>query len=88
MLTKDEILSRIAKEDIKRFGVKSLELFGSYAYDAQAENSDIDFLVEFHEGRGRFDDYLKSTFANGVFNWGLIPLPLGCAFQVQNSHHH
>jgi len=58
-LTKDEIISRLTgnKARIKAFGVTSIALFGSYAHGASRENSDLDFLVEFEDGRGLFDDY-------------------------------
>lgn len=57
-LNKDIILKKIEenKEKIRSFGVKSLKLFGSYAKGTQKKDSDIDFLVEFEEGRGLFDD--------------------------------
>lgn len=59
-LNKDIILETLHKKRdiIRKFGVKKLILFGSYARDEQNENSDIDFLVEFGKGRGLFDDYV------------------------------
>ena len=70
ILTKEVILSTLNenKSKIKSFGVKSLVLFGSYARDEQQQKSDIDFIVEFNENRGGFDDYtsllhfLEDTF--------------------------
>lgn len=61
MLTKEEIIKKIEenKNEIRKFGVKSLALFGSYAYEDNNKNSDIDLLVEFKKGRGLFDDYFK-----------------------------
>jgi len=60
MLTKEEIIEKIEenKETIKGFGVKKLVLFGSYASNESSRDSDIDFLVEFEEGRGLFDDFI------------------------------
>lgn len=60
MLTKDKIIKKIEKnsEIIKSFGVKKIELFGSYAVGKQKKNSDIDFLVEFEKDRGLFRDYM------------------------------
>ena len=60
MLTKEKIIEEIEKnkDQIRQFGVKKLSLFGSYAYDKAKEDSDLDFLVEFKEGRGLFDDYV------------------------------
>lgn len=59
-LTKEVILETLhnKREEIKKFGVKKLILFGSYARDEQNEDSDIDFLVEFKKGRGLFEDYV------------------------------
>ncbi len=59
LLTKEEILKTIELNSkiIKNLGVKKLTLFGSYARDTQKNNSDIDFLVEFENKRGLFDDY-------------------------------
>ncbi len=73
-LTKKVILSQIQKnnEKIKSFGVKNMWLFGSYAKDEQKKGSDIDFLVEFVDGRGLFDDffgllnYLENKFKRKV----------------------
>lgn len=46
------------KEKIRSFGVEKLILFGSYAEKKASEKSDLDFLVEFEEGRGGFRDYI------------------------------
>ena len=60
MLKKEDIMRKIRenKKDIKEFGVKKLVLFGSYARNEGSKDSDIDFLVEFEEGRGLFDDFI------------------------------
>lgn len=60
MLTKEEIIRKIEenREKIRGFGVRKLALFGSYARNEGREGSDIDFLVEFVEGRGLFDDFV------------------------------
>jgi len=57
-LTKEIILETLHKhrDEIRQFGVKKLILFGSYARDEQKKTSDIDFLVEYEEGRGLFRD--------------------------------
>jgi len=60
MLKKEDIMRKIRenKKAIKEFGVKKLVLFGSYARNEGSKDSDIDFLVEFEEGRGLFDDFI------------------------------
>jgi len=49
MKTKAEILKILQKEKpelVRRYGLKRLALFGSYAREAQREDSDVDVLVE------------------------------------------
>jgi len=60
MLTKEEIIQKIEenKEKIRSFGVSELTLVGSYARDEANEDSDIDFVVEFEENRGSYDDFV------------------------------
>lgn len=57
-LNKEIILQTLNKNKnkIKKFGVKKIILFGSYARDEQTKTSDIDFLVEYEKGRGLFKD--------------------------------
>ncbi len=73
-LTKDFILKKVEenREQIRAFCVKRLVLFGSYARGEQTKKSDIDFLVEFENGRGLFRDssglrnYLCDLFKRDV----------------------
>src|SRR3989344_939008 len=60
MVKAKEIIASVEKhnEEIRAFGVKSLTLFGSYARDQATVKSDVDFLVEFNQGRGGYDDYV------------------------------
>lgn len=49
MITKDEILNTLAKDKAelqRRFKVRKLALFGSYARGEQRADSDVDILVE------------------------------------------
>jgi uncharacterized protein len=49
MKTKAEILEILRKEKpelVRRYGLKRLALFGSYAREDQREDSDVDILVE------------------------------------------
>ena len=48
-------------DDIQRFGVKSLALFGSVARGEDHADSDVDLLVEF-EGPATFDAYMELKF--------------------------
>ncbi len=60
------------KEKILQFGVKKLDLFGSYSKNEQTESSDIDFLVEFYKEKKTFRnfmhlfDFLERTFLSKI----------------------
>ncbi len=64
MLTAEEILRKLEEhmDEIKKFGVKKIGLFGSYMKNEQKEASDIDILVEFEKGRKTFDNYMGLKF--------------------------
>ena len=50
-------------EEIKKFGVKQLGFFGSFAKDANINaNSDVDFLVEFEPGKKTYDNFMDLSF--------------------------
>ena len=59
-MRRDEIIELLKahQAQVKRFGVKSLRLFGSVARDEATVDSDIDFLVEFGEAPS-FSGYMK-----------------------------
>ena len=61
MLTSEEILRKIEenRDKIKRFGVKRIGLFGSYARGEQRAESDVDIVVEFEKGKATFDNFLN-----------------------------
>ena len=56
-MTKEDInkVLFLNREILKKYGVKSISLFGSYVRNEQKEESDIDFLVDFQEGATLFD---------------------------------
>ncbi len=59
-MAKDNVLEllRAHREEIeRRFGVRSLSLFGSVARDEATEDSDVDLLVEF-DPPPTFDRYM------------------------------
>ena len=63
-MNKNEILEtlRAHRDELrKRFGVKSLAVFGSVARGEARPDSDVDILVEF-EGRATFDRYMGLKF--------------------------
>ncbi|HDG68438.1 MAG TPA: nucleotidyltransferase [candidate division Zixibacteria bacterium] len=64
MMNSGEILKKIEdnREKIRKFGVKKIGLFGSYARGEQKTGSDIDILVEFEKGKKTFDNYMGLKF--------------------------
>jgi uncharacterized protein len=62
-MQRDEVLAILAKTQntLKRFGVKSLAIFGSVARDEARPDSDVDILVEF-DGLVTFDRYMDLKF--------------------------
>jgi len=72
VLTSKEIISILneKKNILKRYTVKKIGLFGSFAKDKQNKNSDIDLIVEF--GNPDLDnfmnlvDYLENLFGRKV----------------------
>lgn len=70
-LSKKEIL-KIMEENrdvIRRFGVKKIGLFGSYARAEQRPESDVDILVEFSKGNKNFHNYMQlKLFLESAFS--------------------
>jgi len=70
-LNKNVILNilRKHKNELKKFGVKRIGLFGSYARGEQKETSDIDFIVEFEKEKATYDNYIGLiTYLENLFN--------------------
>lgn len=72
MLSKELILSQLKSkhDEISRFGIRTIGLFGSYARDEQSSDSDIDILIDFVPQKESFDnlmavyDLVESLFCN------------------------
>jgi predicted nucleotidyltransferase len=72
-MKRDEILQLLAahRQELARFSVKSLAIFGSVARDEARPDSDVDILVEFAEAVGLFEfvrlkDYLETLLDRPV----------------------
>ena len=71
-MTRDDIFSAITEhaDDLRKYHVSELSLFGSYVRGEERPDSDIDFLVEFSEVS--FDaymdlkDFLETLFGRRV----------------------
>ena len=61
-MTRNEVLETLAqhREEIQRFGVRSLGLFGSVARGETTDVSDLDFVVELEDKT--FDAYMDLKF--------------------------
>ncbi|MDT8272221.1 MAG: nucleotidyltransferase family protein [Desulfomonilia bacterium] len=62
--TKDDIINRILgeKEQLARFGVVSIGLFGSFVRGDQRSSSDVDILLEFAPDKHTFDNFMEVSF--------------------------
>ncbi len=63
-MTRDDIMHRIREHDdfLLSHGIKRIGLFGSYARGEQNKQSDIDFVVEFDEGKKNYDNFIDLCF--------------------------
>ncbi len=60
MKNKETIFTKIRanKNELKKFGVREIGVFGSYIRNKQSDKSDIDILVDFEPGKENFDNYM------------------------------
>lgn len=74
-MTRDDILSflKAHQQEMRRgYGVKRIGLFGSYARQAENEDTDIDIVVEFEADKKNlpnffgFKRYLEENLGNSV----------------------
>jgi predicted nucleotidyltransferase len=58
-MKRDDILRTLKNnmDELERFGVKRIGIFGSFARNEAGEESDVDIIVEFEEERGGFEDF-------------------------------
>jgi predicted nucleotidyltransferase len=71
MLPYETVLQKIEenRQIIKKYGVKKIGLFGSFARGEQHHRSDIDILVKFEKGEKTFDNYMDlKFFLEDLFN--------------------
>jgi predicted nucleotidyltransferase len=61
LLRNTDILSFLVqhKNELRRYNIKRIGLFGSYARNNASENSDIDFLVEYQQGKKSLSNFLE-----------------------------
>lgn len=58
-MRRDDIIELLKEnmDEIRKFGVKKIGVFGSFARDESKKDSDVDVFVEFKEERGGFKDF-------------------------------
>ncbi len=63
-LSKEKIFRVIRqhRRELKRYGVKRIGLFGSFARGEENKNSDVDIIVEFEKGEKNFDNFINTVF--------------------------
>ena len=57
MKTKIIKILRENMDEIRKFGVRRIGIFGSAVRDKLKENSDIDIVVEFEKGKATFENF-------------------------------
>ena len=64
LLSPEKILSIIEEQEqvLNEYGVKKIGLFGSHVRLEQTNNSDVDILVEFEQGKKTFDNYMDLKY--------------------------
>lgn len=50
------------KSTLKKYGVKQLGLFGSYVRNEANPLSDVDFIVEFEEGKKTYTNFIELAY--------------------------
>ena len=62
MTTRENILSLLSshKEELSRYGVSDIGLFGPYLRNEQTSKSDIDLLIDFEPDKENFDNYMAA----------------------------
>ena len=68
VLNKENILKALSdnRDTLRKYSVKSIGLFGSYAREENNQSSDLDFVVEFD--KKTFDAYMDlKYFLEGLF---------------------
>lgn len=50
------------QNELKKYGIKKIALFGSFVRDEQTKNSDIDFLIQFSKGKKKYDNFINLAY--------------------------
>ena len=60
--TKQDVITALEQNQapLRAMGIKRIGIFGSFLYEAQGPDSDIDLLVDFEPGRKTFDAFMEA----------------------------
>ena len=63
-LNKDEIFKLLKENKVQliKYNIKRIGLFGSFIRGDNDDNSDVDFMVVFEEGKKNFDNFIGLVF--------------------------
>ena len=61
---KQEIVALLQQNEtnLKKMGVASIALFGSFVRDEATETSDVDVLVDFEEGKKNYNNFINLAY--------------------------
>jgi len=61
---KSDVIERIGSsgEQLHKYGIAHIGLFGSFRRDQGCADSDVDLLVGFEAGRKSFDNFIEACF--------------------------
>ncbi len=64
VLNKEEIFKLLKqhKEELKKYFVRKIGIFGSVLRGDNTNESDIDFIVEFEVGKKNYDNFIELAF--------------------------
>lgn len=71
MISKREVFDTLNrnKDDLDRFDVERIGLFGSVSREEHDNDSDLDFIVEFKEGKKSYKNYIGlKKFLEEIFD--------------------
>ena len=89
LIDKQAILSKLKanRQHFKNLYVKRLGLFGSFSRGDQSDESDIDLLVEFQDGKKNFDNFMAVSFSlDDLFTQKVELVTLASLSSTMQSH--
>ncbi|NPA57663.1 MAG: nucleotidyltransferase [Aquificae bacterium] len=88
-LDRDTVLKKLQdnKENLRRFGVKKIGIFGSAVKNQLSKNSDIDIFVDFEKGKGTMKNFVMlADFLENLFQRKVEILTEGGIESIRLKH--